>query len=222
MGLPLTIFSAASGASPKSCRALVGLGRRWPRRVSRIPLVGCSGPCGTRMLLAAPAPVSGPLVPVYNAVAILVLLSSYGGLNDKRVRSNSAVEERASAPGGSTTPRKRCHYCVRKGLPARCRSQGRCRWQEEDDVCGSTPEDQPGAEGAMGKAEGKTEADDLSGGTQEDRGGAEGTVGEEDCSNYVNDGNPNHEPNKHDHCFGSLITARNVYYACAYFKAGHT
>jgi len=93
-----------------------------------------------------------------------------GGLHDKCLSSRPAFKKRAR----TSTETAPAH---RRGT----RGAGRCQLERlvTHDVRCRSPENQPGAEGALGEAEdSQAEENDLSGGQEADRGGAESTVGE--------------------------------------------
>ena len=102
-------------------------------------------------------------------MCLAALLSFNGGLNETHVSSGPAVKERT----GTSAEPGRTH----RGGPY---SFGKCQleWRVTHVRSGSS-ENQPGAESAMGEAEGNhTKAHHLSGWPQENRSGAESTVGE--------------------------------------------
>jgi hypothetical protein len=97
-----------------------------------------------------------------------LILSSPGSHNEKHVRSNPAVKSRAgTGTQGGPTHRRRT---VRTGRPL-------LRNTSTHNVRSSTSADQPGAEGALGKAA-STKANDLSIRAAENCSGAAGKVGE--------------------------------------------
>ena len=98
----------------------------------------------------------------------LSLLSFSGGPNGTHVRRSPAVKKGTGAHTEAAPTHRRC-----------ARSSGQCQfeWRITHDVGSREAQDQSGAEGAMGEAQGEAEADDLGGREKADRSGAESTVG---------------------------------------------
>ena len=105
----------------------------------------------------------------FETVACLAILLSFsGGLNETHASSGPAVRERTAtrAEPGPTNRRGPFHL-------------GKCQleWRVPH-LRSRSPENQPGAESAMGEAEGShAKAHDLSGWPQENRSGAESQMG---------------------------------------------
>jgi hypothetical protein len=100
---------------------------------------------------------------------LVSLLSFRRGPHEEHICSNPAVKTRAPALTATTPPYRRGTRGLGKQLERRI----------TQDVRSRSPQDQPGAEKAVGEAQdSETEAHDLGRRAQADRGSAAGTVGE--------------------------------------------
>jgi hypothetical protein len=102
-------------------------------------------------------------------VSLSALLLFSGGLHEKHVGRSPAVKK-GTRTRTATTPTYR----------RSTRGVGKCQLERRiaHDVRSRSAQDQSGAEGAMGEAQGEADEDDITGGQEADRSGAAVKVGE--------------------------------------------